>query len=716
MSSEKLTKNRDHCAALLGPIFSRLAALLLFALLGCQPSSHPNLISARIEGSLDDGLGNGDRIILVLDTPVSLNGNPRTGLVFSSEDINKTREYSIKNGSTRNVLIIDIDSGFEDLIVSNSSDSAPSTSISLDLELTGLISDEGILLSGLAGPVDLEPPAPAPALLIDARWIDSDQSSTVNQEDMLLLRWDQPVQLSDQLRDRKLEISQTLVRLPVEGDRLGTSSIPARFLDGPLSRESRILLGHSPFLTISGIHDSDRSRYKGSPSGIAVAATTILPTTTLHTLQGAGVASASVIDLEGDCDPWEDLALPPQLPALEGYTLTHLPEGRALLTGGRVLRPSGGSQVSADAWILDPRGHHLGPFPMQAPRRGHTATVMPGKDTIFNTPDDYIILCGGWDGIQARNDAEILLLDSPDKVFLTVQMSTPPTSRFEHTAHRIGNSNSLIVVGGRLDNKLNGILEQLDIQIKNSEGNLEAIGISTQVGHLTYPRHQHASILFQDSEQPLLLIYGGYGGALGTPHLQLTAENCRILDSPEAFRLRTSTGYARPLIFRSVADLPGPRRGLHLFPLSDASDQGNQALLVAGTRREATTDAFSPIQISECRTGYTLIAEDLGRGQIRLDWAAVGRLPVEMFQPSIAGLPGGRVLIAGGLEKEGRPSAEAAIYDPVSGTLEQVCQQLSDHSEIPIASQAVSLWGGAMIFGALPEKQASSGILFRFEN
>ena len=92
---------------------------------------------------------------------------------------------------------------------------------------------------------------------------------------------------------------------------------------------------------------------------------------------------------------------------------------------------------------------------------------------------------------------------------------------------------------------------------------------------------------------------------------------------------------------------------------------------------------------------------------------------MEMFQPSIAVIPGGRILIVGGLEKDGRPTAEAAIFDPVSGSLERVCKAMSipgDDSGPLMTSRAVSLWGGAMILGTSPDHQISRAILFQLGN
>ncbi len=696
-------------------LIGSLALLCLIA--GCQPSTRPDLVSARIEGSLDDGVGDEDRIVLVLDSPVSLNGKPRTGLLFTAPANSDSKSYSIHMGSSRNVLLVDIESGFEDLVLTKTADSGSPTSISLDLGLIGLSTEDGRPLSGMIGPIDLEPPPPAPANLIEARWIDSDLSSTVNQEDLLLLRWDQPIKISDQLRAKKLEVSQGLLRLSVEGDRLGSPSSPARILDAPPSWETRILLGSHPTLTIDGTHDPGRARYEGSPSGIAVAATTILPITTLDTLEGTGVSSPLVIDIEGDCNPWQELSLPIQLQALEGYTFTQLPDGQVLLTGGRIMRPDGGHRISADAWIIDPQGTHTGPIPMQTPRRGHTATILPGEDGIENTDDDFVILIGGWDGTKTRDDSEVMLLSNPIKEFARVETRTP---RFEHSAHRIRDGNSILLVGGRYDDKLlNGVIQQLEIQTRLENGEFEVEAQMSELGQLKYPRHQHASILFDDSEQPLLFLYGGYGGSLGTPHVELSEENCRVLDNPEVFRIRTDAGYAKPLLLPGGADLPGPRRGLHLHPLSDITGPGNRALLVAGTRREATRNAFSPVQITECRTAYTLHAEDPGTGQIRLNWTSAGRLPLEMFQPSITGIAGGRILVGGGLEKDGRPNAESAIFDPVSGILERVCQPMTaamEESGTPLISHAVPLWGGALILGSSPETQTCQAILFRLDN
>ncbi|MEE2857922.1 MAG: hypothetical protein VX949_11055 [Planctomycetota bacterium] len=691
-------------------------SVLLMSLVGCQPTSGPELISARVEGVVEDGLGEKDRIILVLDTAVELPQRPRLGLILKGA--NGSEQYSIERGEARNVLIVEIESGLDHLVSPAGTSSDGWLSLSLDLGLIGLLDEDGAPLHGIVGPIGLDFPAPDPALLIEARWVDSDRSSTVNQEDLLILRWDQPVQFSEAIQARQLEISSSLIRLSVTGDQLGTAGSPARFLDGPFSNETRILLGESPSLTIDGVHEHGRSNFEGSPSGIFVGGTTILPTSDLVTEQGGGVASPVVVDIDGDCAPWQELELPAGLPALDGHTLTRLPDGKVLVAGGRSMMAGSAGRVLASGWIIDPMGNHLGPLAMQSPRWGHCATLLPGRDKQEGTADDVVLITGGYDGAGARDDSEVLLLQGNPPEFIPVDSDTPSSPRFEHSAHPLGNLNTVILVAGRLDGKLNGVVEQIELQLTDTNTGPKAQSITHQVGELRFPRHQHGSILFEDSEQPLLLLYGGYGGSLGTPHVQYDAEHCRVIDSPEAFRIRPDARFARKVLIEDAeSNLPGPRRGLRLHPIGDSSAQGNRALLVAGTRREPTRDAVSPFQVAELRTSYLLEQEETRHGKVRLRWVPAGRLPVEMVGSCIAELPGGRILIAGGSDRNGMPTAEAVIFDPFSGGIERICKPLSRESsrgvEMLLAPQAVSLWGGALIVAASPESRTSRALLFK---
>ena len=489
--------------------------------------------------------------------------------------------------------------------------------------------------------------------------------------------------------------------------------MPARWIASQASLESSLILGASPVLTIDGKVDPSRFRYEGSSSGIALGATSILPSQKLKTARGAGVASPWVIDIEGECDPWKSANLPPQLPALEGASLTALSGGKFLLAGGRTLGPTRSSRVLAEAWIIDTRGQHSGPIPMNHPRKGHSASILPGPDTLPGTEDDIIVLIGGWDGTQVRNDAEVLIPGSTLPRFLPLEISGNLTPRFEHNAHVIASATEIVLVGGRLEGELNGIIEVLAL---NTPVVTEADSVPAQayqVGELAYPRHQHASILFEDSEDPLLFVYGGYGGSLGAPYVKFTAEFCRVLSSPEGFRLRRNTRSLRRLKLNPDSTLPGPRRGLKMVSGLESGLADNMALLVAGTRKEPTPDPFSPHQTASCRTAFLLNLKDNGRGYLFLEWIPAGRLVQETLHPGIARLPGGRILVVGGRDHGGLPSGEASIFDPVTGELEKVCRSLTHEPwQFTLTQQASSTWGGAFIFGIDTQNMRSRGILF----
>ncbi len=691
-----------------------LLVTLAIHLSGCNSSTAPELISARIDGFIDEGIGDGDQLILVLDTAVELDGSSTTGIIL--ENASGDEGYTVVSGEQRNVLIIQMQTGFDHFDFIESARSGSPITIALDLGEIGLRGEDGVPLLGLAGPAEVELPVSDPAILMDARWVDSDLSSTVNREDQLVLHWDQPVLFSSTMREQQLEISSSWLRLSVKGDQLGSSRNPARFLDSPPSRESIILLGELPHLTIDGIHDHGRARFEGSPSGIAVSGTTILPSAMLQTSRGGGVSSPTVVDIEGDCDPWNDLDLPVDLPALVGYSLTRLPGGKVLLAGGRSLQSNRSGRVLSDAWIIDPLGNHQGPYSMVSPRSHHRASLLAGSDGIVDTEDDVVLITGGWDGSTARSDAEILVLSPQHIGFIPVETSTPSSPRFEHSAHTIPESNTVLLIAGRLDGRLNGLIEQVEVSVEEGDDGPIASSITHSMGELRFPRHQHGSVLFEDSENPLLLIYGGFGNSLGNPHIPYDSERCRVLAAPEAFRIRTDTRSAQPLLIdKANADLPGPRRGLRLKVVGDGSSASNLALLVAGTRREVNPDSLSPSQPTSCRTSYLLEQVEVRQNMIRLNWVPAGRLPVEMFQPCIADLPGGRILVAGGLDRGGLPTAEAAIYDPYSGIIERVCKPMkgSDSQERLLAPRAISLWGGAMVVATSPENRRTRASIFK---
>jgi hypothetical protein len=697
------------------------ATLLLMTLMGslifmagCRPADSWQIVSASLEVNENPESAIQGTLTIAFDRPMELLEPASTGIDFTHPGL-ETAVYQVENGERSHEWKVQLVSGFEPFLPRGEKPDGSRTQLAINLELLPISPAIRELGKTRSGNTAITPSPVEPARLVGARWVDSDGSSTVNQEDLLILEWDRLVAtgVDRYSPGETFDGPDELIRTPVSGDRLGSAEMPARWIASESALESSLILGSSPVLTIDGVVDPSRYRYEGSSSGIALDATSILPSEKLRTSRGAGVSAPWVVDLEGECDPWQSAPLPPQLPALEGASLTALSGGRFLLAGGRVLGPTRNSRVMAEAWIIDPRGNHIGPIPMIHPRKGHSASILAGADTLPGTEDDIVILVGGWDGTRVRNDAEVLPLKSGEPKFIPLEITGNMTPRFEHDAHVITSADEVVLVGGRLEGELNGIIEVLALDPVTASDSGKISARAFQVGELAYPRHQHASVLFEDAEDPLLFVYGGYGGSLGAPYVKFTAEFCRVLSSPEAFRLRRNTRSLRRLKLNPDSSLPGPRRGLKMVSGLESGLAENMALLVAGTRKEPTPDPFAPNQTTSCRTGFVLHLKDNGRGYLFLEWIPAGRLVQETMHPGIARLPGGRILVVGGRDHGGLAVMEASIFDPVTGELEKVCRSLAhDPWQHLLTQHACSTWGGAFMYGVDTQSMQSRGILF----
>ena len=708
------SRDPSSFVSLLDKLVMTIMVISLICPLGCRPSDAWQIIDSRLEVSENPDSENQGILTITFDRPMRLLEPSSTGITFTHPGLDSAT-YRVESGDRPHEWRVILLSGFDSFLPRGEKPDGSRTQLEVDLDQLPMAPDLKDQRKRKSGLTAITPSPVKPALLVGARWIDSDGSSTVNQEDLLVLEWDRQVEtgIDRYPPGEAFNGPNDLLRLPVTGDRLGSPEMPSRWIASGPSLESSLILGSSPVLTIDGVVDPSRYKYEGSSSGIILDATTILPSEKLKSSRGAGVASPWVIDIEGECDPWNPAPLPPGLPALEGASLTPLSGGKFLLAGGRTLGPARSSRIMAEAWIIDSRGQHSGPIAMNHPRKGHTASVLPGPDTLSGTEDDIIVLIGGWDGTRVRNDAEALVTGSTPPRFIPLQINGNLTPRFEHNAHVIGSADEIVLVGGRLEGELNGVIEVVALDSRSMAESDSIPAQAFQVGELAYPRHQHSSILFEDSEDPLLFVYGGYGGSLGAPYLKFTAEYCRVLSSPEGFRLRRSTRSLRRLKLNPDSTLPGPRRGLKMISGLDSGLADNMALLVAGTRKEPTPDPFSPHQTASCRTAFLLNLKDNGRGYLFLEWIPAGRLVQETLQPGIARLPGGRILVVGGRDHGGLPSSEASIFDPVTGELEKVCRSLGHAPwQSTLVQQASSTWGGAFILGIDTQSMQSRGILF----
>lgn len=668
-----------------------LLATLILASWGCDGfSPDRTLVSARFaDHSLDGIPQEGESLILTFSGSIQLEGSALTGIKVLPRSSDLT-VFQVKSGPLDHQLTVVIGAGDANFTAPGTyGESEDASGILLDLDAIRATDSSGKELSGLCGPVDIEITPPPPALLEGARWIDRDASATVSRGDEVALRWNRSVTPKDLTEGTESLVPEDLLLLPIDGDRLGSSEDPGVFLPGELPEELRIRLGGNPYLTIGEAYNASRPGYPGNPSGIAVNGTTIRPHQALVDSLGVGVASMGVVDIEGECDPFSPFPAPPGSTRLMGHSATALPDGSVLIAGGRHHRSGqGNSKVLAEAWLLDPiEQKWQGPLAMVESRSGHTATHLVGTDGIAGTSDDLVILIGGWNGSKALNNIEAMLPYSEEPAFHPVHLASLLSPRFDHSAHPLPGRNSVVLVGGRLDRDLNGLVEELELELRFVSGEPLINGYAQSVGEIDSPRREHASILIEEPGGLFLFIYGGYGGSLGNPHTPYTAEHCSVLSAPEVLRLSPGFGKVGHLSLETGADLPGIRRGCVLVPLG----MEGEMLLLAGTAKEPVDNPLINSDLDDCRVAYKTRIWVVGT-RARISYQEAGTLMSEVAAPGVAHLGEGRVLIVGGSE-EGRSSAQAQAYDQFSARFEPLCTGLkAPRGEPTITTLADGRW------------------------
>ncbi|MFQ5654692.1 MAG: hypothetical protein ACE5GW_08180 [Planctomycetota bacterium] len=657
-----------------------LASLLLLAASGCGGGPNgPRLISARFLDDLSpDGSPQvGEGILLTFSAPISLDSPVRRGVTFLPEG-HRAGAYELTSGPADHQLLLKLGSGTLKLVAAGhfgDRETPDSSGVLLDYGRIGLLSAEGRRLEGIEGPVDLAQTPPQPARIVEVEWLDMDRGYTVSEGDILRLVFDRPVHLSPRVKSRMSRVPPRMFILPVGGDRLDDGKHPSTLLEAVDVEEVILLtLGSRPRLTVQGEFDPRAVREVGSPSGVAINGTSIRPHGGILEAFGVGAASSGVTDIRGDARPFAPEDGFPRAGELRGHTATRLPDGGVVIIGGRRVRPGGGSvECSNEAWIYEASGGPwLGPFPMKFPRAGHTASWFPGRDGIPGNEDDYVLVVGGWDGEKALTSLEVFLPYLENRPFYPIDSKSPPTPRFEHTAHAIAGTNLLVVVGGRHGEKLNGTVEIIEAEVIPIPGDYRPVAGSRQVGVLEYPRTNHASALLESEAGLLLFIYGGYGNSVGAPNVPYTREKCDVLSAPELLRVGRDHTEAQNLRLggRGMGADPGRRLGPRLVPLLE--ERWN-LLLVGGTRLEPG-EWVPPERRQECLQAYRIEIE-ASLSPARIHYRPVGKLEAERHNIEATTLPSGRVLIVGGME-EGRPSARAELFDPSTGDIEPLCRDL----------------------------------------
>ena len=672
------------------------SALLLFLAIGCDgKSSKPQLIRARFLDETADGIAQpGESILLVFDRHVQLRQPTRSGLRF--EPSGEAGAYTISPGPDARTLRVDLGIGkltFEPQGIFGDPTTPGATGIGLDLDAIGGVADASGALTGLTKIVDLEPSHADPALLEAARWVDRDESSTVNEGDSLVLKWDRPVEPSPTFRQYALIIPDDLLILPIEGDRIDDGATPSRVEPlGRPDRETTLILGSGPRLTVQGDFDPGAARFPGSASGVAIAGTRVRPHLALRDLLGIGISSNQVVDIGGECTPFTAVAEPfPRAGVLSGHAATQLPDGRVVITGGWRETLNGPREVSDEVWIYDPwDGRFHGPEYMAVSRALHTATYMPGADGEEDTSDDFILIVGGSTGRTAQHTSEILLTKLPldegnsrrsDRFRVESSIldgsSNHLSQRFQHTAHRIPGTSTVVLVGGKSSNNfLNRTVESIEIDYR---GGLPSRAYKREIGSLRAARIEHQSILIDSPIGPLLFVLGGYGGTnIRGAQVELAEGTCEVLSAPELLAIDSSGGSVDTIPWLLSDDLLEPRRGARIIELAE---EDHPWLLVGGTDQ---LPFLKGDPSDECAIAYRF---DINVAGVQIGHQypspSLSLIPAGKLQAPRAGLEGvlledGRVLLVGGtISEEASPLAE--LYDPLAGpngSIERVCREL----------------------------------------
>ncbi|MEE8143140.1 MAG: kelch repeat-containing protein, partial [Planctomycetota bacterium] len=373
------------------------------------------MVSARfLDENILNGLAeDGEIVILTFDRPVQVAQPARTGIQLHPEG-HRLGNYRIEAGPQPHQLQVVIGGGECKLVAPGIYlEDSDSTGLSLDYDQLQLTDSRGRRLRGKDGPVDIAVTPHLPAQPRKVEWVDTDRSLTVTEGDTLRLTFLRKMRLSDKVRRFLSHVPEGMFFLPVEGDRLDDGRIPSelRISTDPYILE--VVLGSNPSLTVWGeFYPRPVGRTPGSPSGLAIHGTRIQPHQGLFDPLGIGVMSEDILDIQGDCDPFEVLPFPEPI-HLKDHTATKLQDGRVLVLGGIVTRPGREAQCSQGGYIYneddDESPEWDSEIQMKWPRAGHTATYFLGADGIKNTRDDFVLVFGGWDGNKPLNSMEVFL-------------------------------------------------------------------------------------------------------------------------------------------------------------------------------------------------------------------------------------------------------------------------------------------------------------------
>ncbi|AKJ05108.1 putative delta-60 repeat protein [Archangium gephyra] len=353
------------------------------------------------------------------------------------------------------------------------------------------------------------------------------------------------------------------------------------------------------------------------------------------------------------------------------HTATLLPSSKVLIAGGAymnvikrldnskettecLVKPFYLAEIS-DGGIYSDAGMERADY-INTPRTKHTTTLLPnGK----------VLVTGGRFQNAVYNSAELY---DPGAGQWSPTQEPPFKNRLQHTATLLPNG-KVLIAGGQ--NTSRAPLQSVAEYNPYADAGTDA-GQWAERGSLNHARHSHTATLLPNGK---VLIAGGQGTS-GVP-LQNVAEYNTDADVDAGvdagqWAERGSLNHAR---YSHTATLLPGGKVLVAGGQGTSSDGGVIAL--------ASTEVYDP-----------------GTGQ----WAVSGLLNHARYAHTATQLPGGKVLVAGGLDTSGNSLNQVEIYDPSTLQWTRVDQPLRqaryDHSATLLPDGKVLVVGGRDISGA----------------
>lgn len=337
------------------------------------------------------------------------------------------------------------------------------------------------------------------------------------------------------------------------------------------------------------------------------------------------------------------------------HTATPLPEGKILIAGGH-----DGYSFLKTAEVYDPAtGAFRETEPMREGRAYHSAIRVNGLDGRPDTPDDLVIVAGGYNG-EALASVEIyyaqegrfypMYTDLPQPLHRHGAVLVPgPYDEYGRRIRHLPPGNQVLMVGGatqvpggEVAATNSAILYSFDPEQPNASFcSIAASPHFARVGHTVT-----AFVGPRGSLGSMVLVYGGEGAPADS-----SESTYQVLAAPEVYRVTTNT-WTR----LEPAEGPLPPRTNHRAARLGSGD----ILLVGGFGGEDETGAmdlatvFRPNRREIARSEFLSVP---GPGTLRQS-------------PEITGLPGGSVLLTGGFDgQEGEilSSVEVFLADELGG-------------------------------------------------